>query len=228
MKSLLSPAKVLLVLVSLFLFSSQSFASIVGGNITSGGSGIFINLSAPGNTLPTTIAPNIVDEINLYAFNEQQDVQLAAPLTVNVTGAGVGNADIATGTFISSHQVFFDPLYGLDQMATVTFSQAILGIITLTADLVASDFLGADLAGMGPGSGYTDFNLRGLESADSALFTLMDPNSITIDWKASSPGDFIRVITASAVPIPAAFWLFGSAILAIVGWSRKESATASA
>jgi len=40
--------------------------------------------------------------------------------------------------------------------------------------------------------------------------------------EVTEPGDWIRVITASAVPIPAAIWLFGSALLGFVGMRRRS------
>ncbi len=138
-------------------------------------------------------------------------------LNVDVTPMGGGAGVISAGTAISSHYVFYDPKTFIQQIGSVFFDTNVIGIITSLGTLAASDFLGA------PGTIYNAPALRGLEAGDSALIDLVTPNRINVDWKASSPGDYIRVITSSPVPVPAAFWLFGSAILATIGWSRKKS-----
>ncbi len=219
MKSVLAPTKVLLVLVGLFLFSTQSLASIISGNVTTG-SGSFINLTG---ALPANVGNNNFQDPNLYAFDEKQNQVLAADLAVNVLPSG-GAGSISTGTSISSHYVFFDPKNSTSQIGTVLFDGPILGIITKTAELLISDFLGAD------GVNYLNPNLRGLEdNTDSAFVSMMNPNEVTVDWRASTPGDYIRLITAaSPVPVPAPFWLFGSALLATVGWSKKRTGSVSA
>ncbi|MFK8028394.1 MAG: PEP-CTERM sorting domain-containing protein [Gammaproteobacteria bacterium] len=225
MKSVLAPTKVLLVLVATCL-STQSFASIISGTANNTGA-MFINQSG---TPPATVGNNNFQTPDLYAFDELQNFELVSDLTVNLlpssaAGQGTANAGtIAMGTSISSHYVFFDPRDSTSQIGTVLFDAPILGIITLTAQLSASDLLG------NPAVTYLNPGLRGLESNDAASVTsLMNPNELTVDWRASTPGDYIRVITAaSPVPVPAAFWLFGSALLATVGWSRRKGSSASA
>lgn len=219
MKLILSPSKLLLVAAGLFLLSSTSFAAIVSGNVTTG-TGSFVNLTG---ALPANVGNNNFQDPNLYGFDEKQNQLLAGNLTVNVTPSGVGTSIIPTGTTVSSHYVFFDPDDSTSQIGTVLFDAPILGIITKTAELLASDFLGA------MGVNYLNPTLRGLEdNTDSALVSMMNGNEIIVDWRASTPGDYIRVITAaSPVPVPAAFWLFSSALLAIVGWSRRKNATVS-
>ena len=138
---------------------------------------------------------------------------LGADLAINLLptsalGQGTAGAGtIAAGTSISSHYVFFDPNNSTSQIGTVLFDGAILGIITRTAQLLASDFLGNQ-----PAVTYLNPALRGLESNDKAGVTqdlmamILNPNELTVNWRASTPGDYIRVITAaSPVPVPAAF-----------------------
>tara|TARA_B110000238_G_C16089215_1_gene423034 strand:- start:102 stop:794 length:693 start_codon:yes stop_codon:yes gene_type:complete len=217
-KILLSPTKVLLVIVGFCLLSTQSFASIVSGNVSTG-SGSFINLSG---ALPANVGNDNFQDDNLYAFDEAQNLVLGANLAINVLPAG-GAGTISAGTSISSHYVFFDPAGSTSQIGTVLFDGPILGIITYTAELLASDSLGSMALN------YLNPTLRGLEdNIDSAFVSLMNANEVTVDWRASTPGYYIRVITASAVPIPAAFWLFGSALLATVGWSKKRGVAVSA
>ena len=104
----------------------------------------------------------------------------------------------------------------MGQQGTVTFDSNILGIISSTDNLGASDFLA------NTGVTYLEPTLRGLEVDD--IVTITGLNTISVDWVARNPGDYIRVITAqspAAVPVPAAFWLFGSA-LALLGLRNRK------
>ncbi len=51
--------------------------------------------------------------------------------------------------------------------------------------------------------------------------------SIGIDWSGITVnvGDSIRMEVVGAVPVPAAIWLFGSALLGLVGMSRRRKAS---
>ena len=105
-------------------------------------------------------------------------------------------------------------------MGTVSFDSDIFGIITSTSNLAASDFL------INTGVTYLNPTLRGLESGDSATITGLQ--TITVDWRAGTPGDYIRVLTdfsPGAVPIPASVWLFGSGLFGIVGIARRKKAS---
>jgi hypothetical protein len=89
---------------------------------------------------------------------------------------------------VSSFYVFFDPGPSENVIGTVNFGSNILGIITSTTDLASSDFLGAS------GVNYLNPGSRGLEAGDSV--TISGTNQIPVDVTASSPGDYVRVITA--------------------------------
>ena len=120
---------------------------------------------------------------NLFKFDEDQSILLTSPLTVNV-----GYSTIPTGNFVASHYIFFDPGPSQRMTGTVNFDSDILGIITTTKDLAASDFLA------NTGVSYLNPGNRGLETGDSV--TISGPRQILFDTVASSPGDYVRVLTA--------------------------------
>jgi hypothetical protein len=78
-------------------------------------------------------------------------------------------------------------------------SEKQLGIITDTTDLAASDFLA------NTGVNYLNPGARDLEAGDSV--TISGARQILFDTFASSPGDYVRVLTAfspaAAAPEPA-------------------------
>ena len=200
------------------LASSPVSASIITGNVTGGEAlnrgGIFKILVAPfiDSAPDSTVGNNNLQEANLYGLDEDQNVTLTNALNVNILadglGGGGGSGTIAQGSIVSSQYIFFDPFTTYDQQGTVSFNSNILGIITSRNLLNNSDFLQAD------GVTYLEPSLRGLEAGDSVTITNLQ--TISVDWSAGSPGDYIRVVTAAtAVPIPSAIWLFGSGLLGL-------------
>ena len=196
-----------------FLLVDSAFATIVGGEVTGGTSGgTFVKLAPP---LPNPLGPansvgnDTFQSPNLFGFDEDQNVVLVAPLTVDV-GSSPLNAD----TIVASHYVFFDP--GPDQsvVGTVNFDADVLAIITSTSNLANSDFLA------NTGINYLSPALRGLEAGDAV--TISGARQISFDVTAGTPGDYVRVLT---VPEPAALVLMGLGIagMGLVGWRRRRT-----
>ena len=177
---------VMLALGMMAAFPSQ--AIIVGGDVTGGvaftNGGVFIELSIPFGS-PSQVGADNFNTYNLYAFNESQNVTLTNDLEVDI------GADIQDGTTVASHYVFYDPPGSAlnSQEGYVDFDSAIIGVITSTNLLSESDSL------VNTNVNYQNPTLRGLESGDSAFFNLGEPNRLYLDWDASTPGDYVRVLT---------------------------------
>ncbi|MEO0425250.1 MAG: hypothetical protein AAF184_23135, partial [Pseudomonadota bacterium] len=176
--------------------------------------------------LPDVVEQNPDDGI-LLVWDEVQNFTLTQDLRVDRVADP--NADfiqpvgsdflILAGTVVSSHYVQWDPGNGSEERVdtTMVFDSDIFAFVTSDQNLFDSDFLGV------PGLDYNDFGLRGLENGDTTSFG-NDLSRVDISWRATSPGDWTRVITAfspGAVPVPAPAGLpalFGA--LAFWGWRR--------
>jgi hypothetical protein len=146
---------------------------------------------------------------NLYAFDEDQNIFLAAALAVDV-----GTNPVPAGSTVASHYVFFvffDPGPTQNIIGTVNFDSNIVAIITSTGNLLASDFLA------NTGVNYLNPGARGLEVGDSV--TISGPRQILFNTSASTPGDYVRVLTefspaAAAAPEPGSLFLLAGGLAA--------------
>jgi hypothetical protein len=218
--------KTMCVAIALLIFtvSVPATATIIGGSVTGGtaqtAGGTFVKLTVPlSNPFgpPDSVGNDNFQSPNLFGFDEDQNIFLAAPLTVDV-----GTSPIPAGTTVASHYVFFDPGPSLHMIGTVEFDSDVLAIITSTATLAASDFLA------NTGVNYLNPGNRGLEAGDSV--TISGPRQILFDTFASSPGDYVRVLTTfspeAAVPEPGSVGLLGGGLLilaALLGRKRLGS-----
>jgi hypothetical protein len=209
------------------IMAASASATIISGSVTGGSAltqgGTFIKLSVPftESNPDNTVGNDTFQTPNLYGFDEGQNINITTDLNVDVlangSGGSSGSGVLTAGSTVASHYIFFDPNGTTSQTGTVTFDSQVFGIITSTNNLAASDFL------INTGVNYLNPTLRGLEAGDSATITGL--NTISVNWTASTPGDYIRVLTdfsPSAVPVPAAIWLFGSGLLSLLGVARYK------
>lgn len=179
--------------------AASADAAVLSGNVTGGSAGgSFVELfPAPG----FTIGQDNLQSDNLFAFDEKQGVTLTSAI-----------GSIASGTAVNSHYVAFDPRQGRTIRGNVTFSGRVLGVITTLPTLQATDAL----FGL-PGVNYLSPTARGLESNDSISFS---GNQVFLNWRASSPGDHVRVLTA--VPEPSTWAMMLAGFMAVGGMIRSR------
>ena len=198
--------------------ATPASATIVSGLVTGGTAfaqgGVFVSLSVPltGSTPFNTVGADNFNTPNLYGFSESQNILLSSTLLMDIGAA------VAAGTQVASHYVFFDPLNTSSMVGTVDFDSDVLGIITSSGLLLASDGLA------NTGVNYLNPVLRGLESGDSV--TISGTRQILFNVFASSPGDYVRVITAfspGAVPEPMSLALVGAALAALSMTRRRKA-----
>jgi hypothetical protein len=220
--------KKLMAAIALLVFTTSvpATAEIIGGTVTGGSAftagGTFVKLTVPlANPFgpPNSVGNDTFQSPNLFGFDEDQNILLAAPLTVDV-----GSSPIPAGTLVASHYIFFDPGPSQQIIGTVDFDADVLAIMTSTATLAASDFLA------NTGVNYLNPGARGLEPGDSV--TINGPKQILFDTFASSPGDYVRVLTefsptAAAVPEPGSLSLLGSGLLALAFLLRSRNSARS-
>lgn len=196
--------------------------------LASGASAATISTSSAGGEVIAT--PAFIQEDNptntlIQAFNEGSNVFLTSDLAVDNDGTNGGI--IAGGQYVDSHMIFLNTASGsLSKSATFTFSQAILGVMSSQngSNMFASDVL------LGGGVDYSVVNgnyndLRGLESNDSYSISA-DLFSINVNMSVAEPGDWMRVVTIAAVPVPAALPLLlaGLGAFGFIGRRKRKAA----
>ncbi len=194
------------------LSATASHAAIIGvaGPNSSAGAAA-VEISAP---------PSIIDDapgaenLGQQGFNERQNVLLGS--SINVDGGSV-----AAGTRVDSHMIFLNTAGNSPAVThngvVWSFSGTILGVMSDvggTLEAASTAVLGAI------GTTYPSaFGNRGFEGADSYS---VSGNQLTVNMRVTEPGDWIRVITASEVPVPGALPLMLAGIAGLGGLSRRR------
>ena len=176
-------AALLFVLAVVPMLGKVSGGAVVGES--SEPKGKFIKLSIPlGNPYgpANSVGENTFQSPNLYAFDEDQNITLKKDLYTDV-----GLNPIPAGKVIASHYVFFDPGPSTEIVGVVDFNSRVIAIITSTGNLAASDFLA------NTGVNYLNPSERGLELED--YVSINGARQIMFHTVASSPGDYVRVLT---------------------------------
>lgn len=172
--------------IAALMSSSGANASVVIGEVTGGRSGGVFEEVVPTAAAPITVGRNNQNSPNLFAMNELQNVTLLSDV-----------AGLAAGTVVSSHYVWFDPQRSSTISGSVTFSSRILAVLGSRSELSVTDYLG------NPNVHYVASAARGLERNDQISFS---GNTLNVGLlRASSPGDYVRVITA--VPEPSTWMM---------------------
>jgi hypothetical protein len=180
------------------LAPAASAAEIVG-TVTNGPTGAVFEEKIPTADAKLDVGQDSQNSPNLFAAKEQQNVALLS----NIAG-------LDAGTFVRSFYVWFDPLRTGRMRGTVTFANDILAVITANGELADTDYLG------NPNINYLNKGARGLEGPDTFS---VSGKTLTVDFRASSPGDFVRVMTSVPEPstwmmIILGFGLIGAALRA--------------
>ena len=140
--------------------------------------------------LPNPVRPDPNDGL-LLVWREQQNVLLPRDVRVNrvlTQNAAFNGPVIRAGTVVSSYYLQWDPLHPRGRVsATLQFDDTVAAAITEDHELFATD----PVLGL-PTLDYADFTLRGLEPEDEITF---DGTRVDIVLRASSPGDWVRLIT---------------------------------
>ncbi|RVT54006.1 PEP-CTERM sorting domain-containing protein [Rubrivivax albus] len=178
----------------------------------------------------------LVTGLGLAALTALVNVADAAPVAVSLpanfslqayTGTAAVNAGLldADGVLwtvqeqardgLQSWYLFFDPLNASRLRATVNFGAPIVAVYTTSAELAATQAeWSVDIDGDGQWNDYAAHRLMGLEGADTVNWAF-GGTALTLDWRASDPGDHVRVLLwqpqDQTVPEPA------SAALALLG-----------
>ena len=197
--------KKIILFASALLMSFQAQSALIGvagdGEIIAA---VSVQEDSPTNTLQ-------------QGFNEKQGVTLGSALTVD-------GGTIAAGTKVDSHLIFLNSAGNarIETEARWTFNGTILGVMSDSIGQLMKDSnptLAAFNDYFTTGSALT-FNAAGLEGNDG--YSGVGTNTLSLSMLVTEPGDWIRVVTVSQVPVPAALWLFAPALLGFLGLRRKS------
>lgn len=174
---------------------NDAHATITSGSVDAGtaadAGGVFMKVAPP---IPSpfcadnSVGDNCQQSPDLWGFDEDQNIELLAPLTVDDSdGDGVSDGTVLPiGTTVASHYIYFDPGPSQTLEGCVNFDSPVVATIFTTTKLSDSDFLA------NTGVNYLNPGFRGFEGGDVATFS---GSQVCVDLSASNPGDYFRVLT---------------------------------
>lgn len=210
------------------VWAGSAQAAIVGVGQLGGDSNL--GVAAAIIPAPPAVLDDTVTNRGMQGFNEAQGV-----VTSVAHATDPGFASIAANMKVDSHMIFLNSAGGtlLTHSGVVwRFDGMIIGVMSDTGgtlEAASSSELGApgtNYTVTGPGTGAAaPFSARGLEGNNGTGvgtdgYTLLDPFTLKVAMRVSEPGDWIRVVTAAPVPVPAAAWM-GMSLLGGLGVVRK-------
>ena len=193
---------------------------------------------------PPSVLPG--DDLNNAAatlFIEGIDITLGSAVSVDASGTGIFDTNaslnggtIAAGTVVNSTYLNSDPglqAGGTNLTGSITFSTAILGVISHTATLNATDSIFADPSVTYP---VAD-SQRGFELVPGQDEFTISPDGLTLSFSVVTWNnvDDLRIITAGSgsttsstgaanAPEPGTVCLLIAGFAALAGWRKKLSA----
>jgi hypothetical protein len=201
-----------LLLLTAMLFAANSQAALV-------------SVSGQGKIVsPKSVQEDYPTNTKQWGFNEQQGVVLTRDVFVDDTV-------IAKGTKVDSHLIFLNSkgTKKLKKKAKWTFDGDIIGVMSDKRGTLIkkSNDLFAAFDDYFTKGKTLPFNNAGFEGSidEYILNSFGAPTMLEVTMKVREPGDWIRVLTlsqdVSAVPVPAAAWLFAPALIGFMGLRRK-------
>lgn len=196
----------------------SSLAALAALSLTPAAHAAVVSGTAAGGTFQLLATPpaqvgndNQQQNDILYAFDEDQNIIL--PFDIELGADFPGRTEyrfsLSAGDVVASHYVFFDPV-SASISGTVTFDADIVGVAGFTGDMLDTDFLANNSVD------YLNPTERGIEIAENFGFNQdsysVSGDTITVNFTASTPGDYLRVFTAQSpsgpepmapIPLPA-------------------------
>lgn len=184
----------------------------------------------------TLLVNEVVDADNVFLFEERQNFILSNDVLVNFAGPGdydnflrnePATIQINRGAVASSYLLHFDTpgSSSASLLVSLTFSAPIMGIITSTPDLLATD---STLGIASVQYESTRFG-RGLEGIDVSVPSIIDSVHISDDLLTITANlgvtdglDNIRILTAGVRTVPEPPIMFLLTVLAALGLQQRR------
>jgi len=210
---------------TLLFVGGAANAAVISTNESLSDQGVAASIIAA----PADVNDDAATNLAIQAFDEAQNTTLLTDIAFDTGFA-------QSGWRVDSHMIFLNSGpggastliehgFGNSEAATFTFDGRILGVMSDYKGVLetnTSDALGA------AGTLYPDdpFKARGLEgdplSGTSNDYYSFAGNTITVGMRVTEPGDWIRVVTVAAVPLPASVMFLGAGLGALGFASRRR------